>query len=176
MAALNPARAAFGIPRRGPSRRGSLNVAALGAGLGSLIVCAAAALGGPLLDWLDVSDPSFRIAAGAVAAIGGATDVFRQPPAPESALAGWRAALVPVAVPLVARPVLLVMALGAGADRSVLVAAASMAIAAALLCGLTGWWSTEGPRGRVLNWASRLLAAVLVACGVVLGVDGVFDV
>jgi small neutral amino acid transporter SnatA (MarC family) len=139
-------------------------------------VCAAAALGGPLLDALEVSEPSFRIAAGAVAALGGIADLFRRPAEPEPALAGWRAALVPVAIPVVARPVLLVVALGAGADRSALVAAGSMAIAVVLLSGLTAWWSTDGPRGRVLRWASRLLAAVLIACGVVLGADGVLDV
>jgi small neutral amino acid transporter SnatA (MarC family) len=175
VAALNPARAAFGIP----SSRGSpsaLGLAALGGLIGGLAVCAAAALGGPLLEALDVSEPSFRIAAGTVAALCGIADLFRRPPEPEPALAGWRAALVPVAIPLVARPVLLVMALGAGADRSVLVAAGSMAIAVALLSGLTAWWSTDGPRGRVLRWASRLLAAVLIACGVVLGADGVLDV
>jgi small neutral amino acid transporter SnatA (MarC family) len=176
LAALNPARAAFGIPRRGRSPRVSLRLAALGGALGGLIVCAVAALGGPLLDWFDVSDPSFRIAAGGVAVLGGVADLFRRPPPPEPSLAGWRAALVPVAIPVVARPVLLVMALGAGADESVLVAAGSMAIAVALLSGLTEWWTTEGSRGRVLRWAGRLLAAGLIACGVVLGVDGIFDV
>jgi small neutral amino acid transporter SnatA (MarC family) len=174
VAALNPARAAFGIP----SNRGSpsaLGLAALGGLVGGVGVCAVAALGGPLLDLLDVSEPSFRIAAGALAALGGIADLFRRPPGPEPALAGWRAALVPVAIPLVARPVLLVMALGAGADSSALLAAGSMAIAVGLLTGLTVW-GTAGPRGRVVRWASRLLAAVLIACGVVLGADGVLDV
>ena len=80
-------------------------------------MCAAAAVGGPLLDALDVSEPSFRVAAGIVAALAGAVDLFRRPPSPEPALAGWRAALVPVAIPVVARPALLVLALGAGADQ-----------------------------------------------------------
>ena len=176
VAALNPARAVFGIPRRGRSPRDPLRLAAIGGAIGGLIVCAAAGLGGPLLDWLDVSDPSFRIAAGVVALLGGIADLFRRPPPPEPALAGWRAALVPVAVPVVARPVVLLVALGAGAERSVLLAAGSMVIAVALLSGLTEWWTTEGPRGRALRWAGRLLAVALIAGGVVLGVDGVFDV
>jgi small neutral amino acid transporter SnatA (MarC family) len=175
VAALNPARAAFGVPSRRQSPS-AVGLAALGGLIGGLAVCAVAALGGPLLDALDVSEPSFRIAAGLVAALGGIADLFRRPPAPEPALDGWRAALIPVAIPLVARPALLVLALGAGADRNVLVAAGAMAIAVALLCGLTASWGTDGPRRRVLRWAARLLAAVLVACGVVLGVDGVFDV
>jgi hypothetical protein len=41
---------------------------------------------------------------------------------------------------------------------------------------LTAGWPTEGSAGRVLRWAARLLAAALVACGVILAVDGVLDV
>jgi small neutral amino acid transporter SnatA (MarC family) len=144
--------------------------------IGGLAVSAAAVAGAPLLDALDVSDPSFRIAAGIVAALAGAADLFRRPPPPEPALAGWSAALVPVAIPAVARPALVVLALGAGADRSVLVSAGAMAMGIALLTGLVGVCPTEGPEGRVLRWAGRLLAAGLVASGVLLAVDGVLDV
>jgi small neutral amino acid transporter SnatA (MarC family) len=174
--ALNPARAAVAIPRAGRSRRTVVGVAAVGGVIGGLAVCAAAAAGTPLLDALDVSDPSFRIAAGIVAALAGAADLFRRPPPPEPALAGWGAALIPVAIPVVARPALLVLALGAGADRGVLVSAGAMAMGIALLTGLVVGWPTEGPAGRVLRWADCLLAAGLVACGVVLAVDGVLDV
>jgi hypothetical protein len=34
----------------------------------------------------------------------------------------------------------------------------------------------EGPRGRALRWASRLLAAGLLAGGAILTVDGAMDV
>jgi small neutral amino acid transporter SnatA (MarC family) len=174
--ALNPARAAFAVPRAGRPRRAVVGVAAAGGVIGGLAVCAAAATGGPLLDALDVSDPSFRIAAGIVAALAGAADLFRRPPAPEPALAGWGAAVVPVAIPAVARPALLVLALGAGADRSVLLSAGAMAMGIALLTGLAVAWPTDGPGGRVLRWAGRLLAAGLVASGVLLAVDGILDV
>lgn len=174
--ALNPARAAFGVPRAGRSPRTVVGVAAVGGVIGALAVCAAAAAGGPLLEALDVSEPSFRLAAGIVAGLAGAADVFRRPPPPEPALAGWRAALIPVAIPVVARPALLVLALGAGADRGVLVSAGAMAMGIVLLTGLAAAWPAEGPRGRVLRWAGRLLAAALVACGVILAVDGILDV
>jgi small neutral amino acid transporter SnatA (MarC family) len=174
--ALNPARAAFGIPRAGRSPRTVAGVAAVGGAIGGLAVCAVAAAGGPLLEALDVSEPSFRVAAGIVAGLAGAADLFRRPPLSEPALSGWRAALVPVAIPVVARPALVVLALGAGADRSVLVTAGAMALGIALLTGLAAGWPTDGPRGRVLRWAGRLLAAALVACGVILAVDGVLDV
>jgi small neutral amino acid transporter SnatA (MarC family) len=173
---LNPARAAFGVPRSGRSEPEVIEMAALGGAIGGLAVCAAAAVADPLLDLLDVSDPSFRTAAGIVAALAGAIDLFRRPPSPEPALPGWRAALVPVAVPVVARPALLVVALGAGADQGVLVSAAAIATAVALLVGLVAGVPTEGPGGRALRWASRLLAAALVAGGVLVTLDGVMAV
>ena len=171
--ALNPARAAFGVPRRG---RSPWTVAALGGAIGALAVCAAALAGGPLLEALDVTEPSFRIAAGILAAITGTGDLFRQPPKPEPALAGRRAALVPVAIPLVARPTLIVLALGAGADGQVLASAGAIAIGIALLTGMVAASPIEGPTGRALKWLGRLLAAALIACGIVLAVDGVLSV
>ena len=102
--------------------------------------------------------------------------MFRRPPPPEPALAGRRAALVPVAIPAVARPALLVVALGAGADQGVLVGAAAMAAGSPLLVGLVAAAPTERTGGRVLRWAGRLLAAALVAGGVILTLDGIMDV
>jgi small neutral amino acid transporter SnatA (MarC family) len=152
-------------------------VAAAGGAIGGLAVCAAAAAGGPLLELLDVSDPSFRTAAGVVAALAGAIDVVRRPPPPGPALAGWRAALVPVAIPAVARPALLVVALGAGADQGVLIPAAAMAAGAALLVALVAKAPTEDTGDRVLRrWVSRLLAVALVAGGAILALDGIMDV
>jgi small neutral amino acid transporter SnatA (MarC family) len=171
--ALNPARAAFGVPRGG---RSPAAVAAAGAALGGLAVCAFAAVAGPLLDALDVSDPSFRIAAGVVGVVAGAADLVRRPPRPDPALPGWRAALVPVAIPVVLRPALLVLALAAGADAGVLVTAGAMAFGVALLTGLAAACPIDGASGRALRWASRLLAAALVACAVLLVVDGLFAV
>jgi multiple antibiotic resistance protein len=175
--ALNPARAAFGIPRPRPgSSTGAVELAALGCAVGAVAVCAASALAPPLLDALDVSDPAFRIAAGIVALLTGAADLFRRPLPPEPALPGRRAALVPVAIPLVARPAVLVIALGAGADRGALVAAAAMAVGVAVLTTLTARVPPDGPDERGLRWAARLLAAALVAAGVLLTVDGIYDV
>jgi small neutral amino acid transporter SnatA (MarC family) len=139
-------------------------------------VCAVAAAGDPLLEALDVSEPSFRIAAGIVAVLAGIGDIFRRPPAPDPALRSRRADLVAVAVPLTARPALLVLALGAGADRGVLVSGVAMALAVALLAAVVAAWPGEGPRSRSLRWASRLLGAALVASGALLVVHGVLDV
>jgi small neutral amino acid transporter SnatA (MarC family) len=174
--ALNPARAAFGVPRSGRSPRAVAEVAAIGGVVGALAVCAAALVGDPLLEALDVSESSFRIAAGIVAALAGAIDLFRRPPSPEPALGGLRAALVPVAVPLVARPALLVLALGAGADVGALAAVGAMAVGVAVLTAAAAACPPDGAGGRVLRWAGRLLATALVACGVVLAIDGILAV
>ena len=174
--ALNPARAAFGVPRSGRAPRAVAELAAVGGIAGAVAVCAAALLGDPVLDVLDVSESSFRIAAGVVAALAGAIDLFRRPPSPEPALDGWGAALVPVAVPIVARPALIVLALGAGADSGVLVSLGAMAAGVAALTVLAAGVPTDGPRGRVLRWAARLLAVGLVAVGVLLALDGILAV
>jgi small neutral amino acid transporter SnatA (MarC family) len=174
--ALNPARAAFAVPRAGRPPRGAVEVAALGGAIGALAVCVASAVADPLLDALDVSDPSFRVGAGIVAGLAGALDLFRAPPKPEPALRGRRAALVPVAIPAIARPALVVVALSAGADQGVLVTAGAMAAAVAILTGLVATSRTDGTSGRIVRWASRLLAAALVAGGAVLTIDGIKDV
>jgi small neutral amino acid transporter SnatA (MarC family) len=174
--ALNPARAAFAVPRAGRSPRAVAGLAAVGGTCGALAVSAAALVGDPLLDALEVSDSSFRIAAGIVAALAGAIDLFRRPPPPEPALDGWGAALVPVAIPAVARPALLVLALGAGADIGPLVALGAMAVGVGLLTVFAAGGPVDGPRGRVLRWAGRLLAVGLVAVGILLALDGVLAV
>jgi small neutral amino acid transporter SnatA (MarC family) len=174
--ALNPARAACGIPRAGRSSREVAGLAALGGAIGGLAVCATAAAGDTLLDALDVSAPAFRTAAGTVAVVAGAADLIVRPPRPEPALAGRAAALVPVAIPLVARPALLVMAPGVGIDRGVLVSVGAMTIGVALTTGLAARCPTDGPGGRVLRWAVRLLAGALLAAGVLLAIDGVLSV
>ena len=69
-------------PARGGARAGAVvGLAAAGGAIGGLVVCVAALAGDPLLDALDVSEPSFRLAAGIVAVLAGAADLFRRPPA-----------------------------------------------------------------------------------------------
>jgi small neutral amino acid transporter SnatA (MarC family) len=179
--ALNPARAAFGVPRRealaghaalaGRDAREARALAARGGALGALLVCVAALIGDVLLDAVDVSAPAFATAAGIIAVLVGVIDLVRRPPSPEPALPGRRAAIVPVAIPIVARPTLVVIALGAG----ILTTAGAMVVAVAALIALAPR-PTDGPGGRVLRWAARLLAAGLIVAGVLLGIDGIFGV
>jgi small neutral amino acid transporter SnatA (MarC family) len=175
--ALNPVRAAFGIPRDAAEARPSaVELALLGGAAGALLVLGASALGPPLLDALDVSDPSFRTAAGVIAVVAGIADLFRRPPGPEPALPGRLAALVPVAIPLIARPALIVLALGAGADRGIVPSVVAMPIGVAALAALVAAQAVDGSRARSLRWIARLLAVGLIAGGVTLAIQGILDV
>jgi hypothetical protein len=51
-----------------------------------------------------------------------------------------------------------------------------MAAGVAAMTGLAARCPTDGPAGRVLRWAGRVPAAGLVACGVLLAIDGILAV
>jgi small neutral amino acid transporter SnatA (MarC family) len=176
LAALSPMRAAFGVPRDGRSSRDVAAVATLGGAIGAAGIVVVAALGRPLAELLDVSEPALRIGAGAVAALVGAVDLVRRPPAPEPSLPGWRAALVPVAVPVVARPVLVIVAVAAGAAARLPVTAVAMIGGILVMVAVAAWLLDEGPRQRIVLWGARVTAAALVATAVALVVGGILAV
>jgi small neutral amino acid transporter SnatA (MarC family) len=176
VAVANACRVALGVPRHDRSPREVAVVAGTGAAAGALAVFLVSLASGPLLDALDVSAPAFRIAAGAVGAIAGAVAFVRPAPSPEPALPGRRAALVPVAVPLVAGPALIVVALGAHADRGAGVVALALVIAVVLAAVVATRVGVDGVRGRALRWATRATAAAAVVATVLLVIDGVFAV
>jgi small neutral amino acid transporter SnatA (MarC family) len=176
VAAFNPGWVALGVPRAGRSRRDVVAITALGGAGGALAVLAISLLSGPLLDVLDVTTPAFRIAAGVVAAVAGAVTLVRPAPSPDPALAGRRAALIPVAVPLVVRPALVFLALSAHADRGVPVPAAALAASVAALVAVVARVRPEGTGGRAVMWVARATAAGLIAASVLLVIDGVYAV
>jgi small neutral amino acid transporter SnatA (MarC family) len=176
VAAFNPCWVALGVPRGGRSRRDVATIAALGGLAGALAVLAISLLSGPLLDALDVSQPAFRIAVGIVAAVAGAVTLARPTPTPGPALDGHRAALIPVAVPLVVRPALVFLALSAHADRGVPVVAAALTLSAAILVLVAAQLPPDAPAARAVSWAARATAAVLLAASVLLVIDGIFAV
>jgi small neutral amino acid transporter SnatA (MarC family) len=175
-AAVNPFRLALALPRGERSARIVTGAAALGGIAGAAIAAGASLGGGLLLDALDVSDASLRIAAGVVAAVVGIATLVRKPPSPIPALPGLRAALVPVAVPLFANGGLIVLAVSAYADRGAVPVAAALAFAVGTLTVLAALVRTDGVAGRVLAWAGRLTSAVLVVTATQLVIDGMFAV
>ena len=175
-AAVNPFRSALAVPRGERSARIVTGIAALGGLAGAAVALAAGFAGGLLVSALDISDPSLRIAAGVVAAVAGVAALVRRPPPPVPALPGLRAALVPVAVPIVANAGLVVVAVGAFADRGAVLVSAALATAVGTLAVLAAFVPTEGVAGRVLAWAGRLTAAVLIVAAAQLVIDGIFAV
>ena len=171
LAAFNPARLAAALPASG--RRTAAAVAAA-FGLGAVIV--AAALSEPLLDAIDVSASTFRIAAGVVVAMGGLVRLADALPRPEPGIGGWRAGIVPLAFPLLLAPDLVLLAISLGADEGVAPVAVGGAIGAAAVVAAAWVPRPLGPRARFAGaGAARMLAAVLVVAGVALAVDGVQD-
>jgi small neutral amino acid transporter SnatA (MarC family) len=176
VAVVNPARIHPALPAAA-IWRARVAVTALGAALVLVALVGLAAVASSLLDALDIDEASFRIAAGLVLLVAGGRDLLTRPPTAEPALEGWRAALVPVAVPLLFRPEIAVLAIAAGADDGL----AATTVAAAFALALTVV-SARVPSDlsqsamRVRDWLARLTAAVLVIAAVDLAVDGILAV
>jgi multiple antibiotic resistance protein len=167
-AAANPCRASLVLPPRPPALAlGAL--VALGAG------AALAASGGVVLEALDVSPESFRLAAALVLGLEGARALLLPRPPTEPELPGLRAALVPIAFPLLLQPGVVMLALAAGADD--VAGRALVALAAALAVVVLAGAVQAGERGRALLAAGgRLIGALELAVGVALAVDALRDV
>lgn len=175
VAALNPARVAGAVPASAPSRWA---VVAVGGLAGAVVLDLLALAGDAVVDALDVSAPTLRIGAGLVAMAVALRDLLGPPPAAEPALAGWGAAVVPVAVPLVLRPVLGVLAISGGVDVGagpVVVAVVAGVAVAALATALVAS-PDAGVSGRLRGWGAELAAVALLLAGAGLTVEGILDV
>ncbi|MDX1690610.1 MAG: hypothetical protein R3290_06275 [Acidimicrobiia bacterium] len=174
VAAVNPPRTRTGLPET-TTGRARLPVLLLGSGIALAVVAGLAWWSGPLLDALDVSPETFRIAAGLVAGIAGLRSIIRTSPGAEPELPGLRSAVWPVAFPRLVAPEVVALAITAGSEDGVTGTVAAAAVAFAALAAL-------GPlrRGAVtdgaLRWAGAVLGMVLVVIGAVLMIDGVREV
>jgi multiple antibiotic resistance protein len=166
--ALNPPLVRLAAPRRAEVLvLGSLVALAVGAAL--------AVAANALLDALDISPESLRLAAGLVLALEGLRVLVLPRPAAEAALPGLGAALVPVAFPLLLQPGVVMLSLAAGGDGSVgeVVGALAVALALVVLAAAV----PVGPRTvPLLAAGGRLLGAVEIAAGAALAVDAIRDV
>ena len=157
----------------GPARLAGLGAAAVLAALVPL-----AAFAGPLLDAGDLSPASARIATGVLLLVSGLLAIGWSAPAPDPALPGRRAALVPIAFPTLLTPGLALLTVVGSVDHSAPVALGVGAVALAtlpVLVALTRRPSTP-VRERVLDGLGRLVAGLLVLAGFGLLFDGVFDI
>lgn len=171
LAALNPARTRLGLPEEGPSVDWGRTLAGVILGVAALIGVSAGA--GFVLDRLEISPETFRIAAGFVLVIAAAWMLFVAVPRQEPVARGWAGAVWPVAYPRVVSPETLTVALTVGASEGVESLAPLVAGAALLVLGLV---PNTPLRGRVLAATGRVIAAVLVVVGIWLAIQGVREV
>ena len=166
LAAVNPHRVASLWPE-GTTRSARLTAA----GVTTAAVAALALWSEPLLDLLDVSRESFRIAAGAVLVASGLRSIVTRPARFDELPPGWRGVLAPLTFPILLDAAVVVAAVSSGADdgTAVTTVAAAAALATAALV-------EEPGRAWVRVAVGRLWAAGLVAFGFGLVVSGVLDV
>jgi small neutral amino acid transporter SnatA (MarC family) len=171
--AVNPFRARAAVPEEGGVR-----IAALGAAAATALLLPIVALADPILDALHVAAATARIGAGAALAVVGAAELVLRLPRPEPALEGRRAALVPIAFPVLLTPAVGLLAVSGSADRgagvALVVLAGAMATVPVATAVLPPGRSALGDR--VAVGLARLTAAGLVAVGLALVLDGVFDI
>lgn len=130
-----------------------------------------ALLSGPLLDAVDVSGSSARIAAGVALVVVAAKDVIGPVPKPEPSLAGDRAGIVPVAFPAAMNPATALLVISAAADRGVGEALAFLVVTVVVALGVV--WMPKLPALRPLLGSA---GAAGVAIGVLVVMDGVLAI
>lgn len=187
---LNPIRGTLAL-RRAPGGipAPQLAVGALG---GGLVLFGVGALSGWLLDALDVSQPSMRLAAAGLCALAAAVDVIRARPPASEPPSGWLAAVTPVAIPHVVRTALPIAGLSVVADHGLgaygLVLLVSVGL---LILGVSAPArrpatpdaahrdasdEPPSPASAVLAWLARLCSVLAFAAALLLVTHAVFDV
>lgn len=149
-----------------------------GSVVAGVVLLPVALLAEPVLDLLDISAPTARIAVGLLLVVSGIVTFGWPPPKPEPALPGRRAALVPVAFPTLLTPGLTLLVLIAAVDLGIPV---TLVVTAAALATLPLTALVLGRKTGPVPWRVRwglalLCCGLLVLAGFGLLFDGVFDV
>jgi small neutral amino acid transporter SnatA (MarC family) len=156
-------------------RARAVAVGTLGAGGVAVALGLVAVISDGLLDAIDVSAATMRVAAGLVLILAVLRDVVAGRPAAEPALAGWGAALVPVAIPFVARPELAILVVSVATVEGL---AASLVGLMLVILGVAVFAVpiAPGPARRAVDWAGWVLMATCATAGVAIAVDGIYGV
>lgn len=166
LAAINPVRVHAVRPE--PVTTGALGYAFVTViALGAVF----ALLADPLLDLVDVSVSTGRIAAGVALVVVAARDVFGAVPKPEPALAGDRAGVVPLAFPTVMNPATALLVVSAASDRGVGVAVLVLTLTLTIALVVT-----RGPRLPALRTLNATAGVGGVAIAVLVVMDGVLAI
>jgi len=172
---IHPLRAAFAIPGdTSPATPSAL--ALIGGLIGSVVLLLVGSLSGWLIDMGQTSAPAVRLAAGSLCLLSAGIDLVRRPDVDEPTLNGWRAAIVPVALPLFVRPAMVVAGLALVADHGVGSYVVALAITTALMAAATGLPSVVDIERPGVIWLSRMISVVAIGASVLLVADAVFDI
>lgn len=160
-----------------PDQDGRTRYQALAVGVTVLAVVAAviAAVAGLMLDWLDISPETWRIAAGIVVIGAGLWVMVFPQRRSEAALPGYWAGVVPIFFPVLLAPELYVLLKSTGVDAGsgVTLGALAHPVAAVLALGIVPRTPTSAA---ILTGLSRLLGALAVVIGIALIISGIRDV
>jgi small neutral amino acid transporter SnatA (MarC family) len=167
LAAVNPLAVAVAL---WPRERRSEMVAAIA--VACAVAIAAAAVSDPVLDALDVTPGTFRVAAAVVLGVAGVRWLIVGAPsvAAEGPAAGAGRVAVPLLFPVLVTPQLAIVSMSTGADHGVAVVAAGAAASLAI-----AWVATVVTKRHPVGWTAgvRLVGALAVAVSLALVVDGI---
>jgi small neutral amino acid transporter SnatA (MarC family) len=172
---INPVRAAFAMPRNGTIGR-RVALSSLGGLVGAAVLLAVGTASGWVIDQASTSIPAMRLAAGSLCLLSAGIDLGRRASTDEPALGGLGAALTPVAVPLFARPAMLIAGFSIVADRGVSAYALGLVLSIVVLVVLGAIPIGDDPERPLLVWIGRVLSFAAVAGSVLLIADAVFDI
>jgi small neutral amino acid transporter SnatA (MarC family) len=169
LVAVNPPAVATAL--RGGRPRG---VTAAAAAVATAVAVAVAALSAPVLDALDVSPATFRVAAAVVLGVAAARWLALGPwSLPDDVRQGsWQQVVVPLLVPVLVTPQLVAVSISVGADHGVAVVALGATAAMVLAWIMT----TVGPATHAWSAGSRFVGMVAVVVALAMAVDGVKSV
>lgn len=132
----------------------------------------AAAVSEPILDALDVTAGTFRVATAVVLGLASARWLILGAPfvSGDGPADGWGRVAVPLLFPVVFTPQLFMVSASVGADDGVLAAAMGAAVGLAL-----AWVATLATKRRQVAWNTgvRFVAALALTVALALAVDGV---
>jgi small neutral amino acid transporter SnatA (MarC family) len=167
LAALNPMAVAVAL---WPRERRTTMAAAAAIAWGIAVVCAA--VSDPILDALDVTPGTFRVAAAVVLGIAGARWLIVGAPtvAGEGPAGGPGRVALPLLIPVLLTPQLVMVSLSVGADDGVAAVAGGAAASLAL-----AWFATSVTKRHHVAWTAgvRMVGALAIAVALALAVDGV---
>lgn len=150
-------------------------IAGVGAALTWAVLVPLAALADAAIDGAAVASSTLRMATGLVLVLQGGLAFVTGAPRAEPSLPGRRAALVPVAFPVLLTPGLALLTVSGALDRAGPQTVAVMAGALAMV-PLIAFVRVTPVTLKVLDGLGRLTGAVLLLSGLALLMNGVFDI